>query len=109
MPLYDYQCQDCGQFEVMRRMADREAPVHCPQCGAAASRLLVAPSFASMSTELRVAHSTNERARHEPKRSGGHVHGPGCGCGSSTGKSATVKAPDGSKAFPTKRPWMISH
>jgi hypothetical protein len=38
----------------------------------------------------------------------GKRHGAGCSC-CSTGKSNAVKAPDGSKMFPTKRPWMISH
>jgi hypothetical protein len=37
-------------------------------------------------------------------------HPAGCGCGSSSGKrGATYTAPNGAKAFPSKRPWMISH
>lgn len=108
MPLYDYACSDCGGFEAFRSISNRDNPAHCPQCGAAASRVLVVPSFALMDASVRTAHATNERARHEPKKSSAHVHGPGCGCGSSISKS-TVKAADGSKTFPAKRPWMISH
>ncbi|MEO1363845.1 MAG: zinc ribbon domain-containing protein, partial [Pseudomonadota bacterium] len=43
-----------------------------------------------------------------PKRSS---HGPNCSCcsGGSTRPSKTLHHADGSKSFPTKRPWMISH
>ncbi|HVY08421.1 MAG TPA: hypothetical protein VHB46_20790 [Burkholderiales bacterium] len=59
---------------------------------------------------MRKAYAINEKSAHAPKSSKEHVHGSGCGCGSkSIGASKTVKAPDGSKAFPSKRPWMISH
>jgi hypothetical protein len=36
-------------------------------------------------------------------------HPAGCGCCSSSRKTTTVTAPNGAKAFPSKRPWMISH
>jgi len=32
MPIYEYQCQDCGhQFEILQRMAD-DPLTDCPQC-----------------------------------------------------------------------------
>jgi len=108
MPFYDYECPDCGSFETLRSIARRDEPAHCPQCGTAASRILTVPSYALMDANVRTAHATNERARHEPRKASSHVHGPGCGCGSGKSKS-TVKAADGSKSFPSKRPWMISH
>ena len=55
---------------------------------------------------------TNERARHEPKISGSYQrmrHPAGCGCCSTGKRGATVTAANGAKAFPSKRPWMISH
>jgi len=72
--------------------------------------LLSAPALATMPATSRIAHATNEKSAHAPRTStdGGHRHGPGCGW-SGIGKSSAVKAPDGSKAFATKRPWMISH
>jgi hypothetical protein len=36
-------------------------------------------------------------------------HPAGCGCCSTSKKATTVRAPDGAKSFPSKRPWMISH
>lgn len=34
MPAYDYKCPDCGlEFEVARKMVDRNEPITCPECG----------------------------------------------------------------------------
>lgn len=113
MPIYEYLCEDCGEFTALRPMRDSAAPCACPECGAAAPRVLIsAPALATMSAAKRHAHATNERAAHAPKTSAeyqaGHKHGPGCACGGATSK-ATLKTPDGAKTFPSKRPWMISH
>jgi len=70
-----------------------------------------------MSSDKRQAHATNERSQHAPQTSRnsgeGYArlrHPSGCGCCSPGSKrSATVTAPNGAKAFPSKRPWMISH
>jgi hypothetical protein len=66
-----------------------------------------------MEGSTRSAMDVNERARHEPKRSGDYArlkHPAGCGCCSTSSKrGATVTAANGNKAFPSKRPWMISH
>lgn len=33
MPFYDYRCPACGErFDMMRPLADRDAPVRCPAC-----------------------------------------------------------------------------
>ena len=105
MPIYDYQCADCGTFEVMRQMAQRDAPLPCPSCGAAVNRvLLAAPSLADMPDARRLAMATNERAQHEPHLSSSHRHHAGCGCGRA--RSSDVST---TKSFTNKRPWMISH
>lgn len=118
MPTYDYACPDCGGFDALRNLAQRNEPCACPGCGTDSPRVIVsAPRLACLSVDTREAMATNERARHEPHTSrnyegsyGRLKHPPGCGCCSTSGKkSATVRAPDGSKAFPSKRPWMISH
>ena len=107
MPTYDYQCTHCGPFEAMRRMADRDAPAVCPQCGSQAERVLIAaPYLADMNSNLRLAMATNEKSRHEPGLSSAHRHHKGCGCGKS---STTASAQPGVKSFANRRPWMISH
>ncbi|KRA99938.1 FmdB family transcriptional regulator [Devosia sp. Root685] len=110
MAIYDYQCADCGPFTAMRPMAMAAEPCACPDCGEPAQRAFFSvPFIAGMDPAKRTAHATNEKTRHEPKR-GGSAHGPGCSCcsGGKKGRSTLVR-PDGSKSFPSARPWMISH
>ncbi len=117
MPTYDYFCEHCGDFAVIRPISARNQPYACPHCGASAYRVMIgAPTLATLDTPTRSAHATNERARHAPMtsaeyhNSGRHRHGPGCGCcGGSPSQKNTYRTADGAKAFPTKRPWMISH
>ena len=115
MPTYDYQCSACGGFEARRSVDERDTPIACPDCSAASVRVMsAAPRLALMSDGTRRAIATNERAANEPKRSGDYArlkqHGAGCGCCGTAGKrGATVTGANGNKAFPSKRPWMISH
>lgn len=41
MPVYDYECAECGAFETVRRIAERDDPVSCPRCGTSAERVRV--------------------------------------------------------------------
>ena len=114
MPTYDYECSDCGGFEHRRNINERDEPLACPDCSAASMRVMsAAPRLALMADGRRRAIATNERASNEPKRSGDYArlkHGAGCGCCSTAGKrGSTVTGANGNKAFPSKRPWMISH
>ena len=111
MPTYDYVCPACGPFDALRSLAQRNDPCFCRTCGAASARAWVgAPRLAAIDAGLRRAHETNERAAHAPKSSkAGGAHPAGCGCCAGAKRGATVTAQDGSKAFPSKRPWMISH
>jgi putative FmdB family regulatory protein len=113
VPTYDYRCAHCGGFDALRSVSRRNEPADCPGCGSASPRVMsAAPSLALMPDGTRHAIKVNERAAHEPKRSGDYArlrHPSGCGCCSSARRGATVSAPNGAKAFPSKRPWMISH
>jgi len=109
MPVYDYHCPDCGTFEVMRQMANRDAPAVCPHCGQTAGRVMLStPSLSLVSGDTRRAMETNERARHEPKSSRQHPHGCGC-CKPKASNSVADGRPPVPKSFANKRPWMISH
>jgi putative FmdB family regulatory protein len=34
MPMYEYKCDECGRvFSELRKIADREKPIDCPDCG----------------------------------------------------------------------------
>lgn len=112
MPVYDYLCEDCGPFTLMRPMAEYDMPQVCPGCGIEAPRaILRAPHFACVSSETRRAHETNERSAHAPQTLSAlkSKHGPGCGCCAAPMKSRTKRSKSGAKSFPSARPWMISH
>jgi putative FmdB family regulatory protein len=113
MPTYDYACTTCGGFEAIRSLTQRNDPATCPDCAEASSRVFVtAPRLALMDGSIRTALATNERARHEPKTSRDYArlkHPSGCGCCKTGQRGTTVTGANGNKAFPSKRPWMISH
>jgi hypothetical protein len=64
-----------------------------------------------MSIERRQAHAVNERSTHAPQRLADikAKHGPGCGCCGSLASRRVKRGKNGSKSFPSSRPWMISH
>lgn len=111
MPVYEYECEQHGVFEALQSMAAFQEPCSCPECGGESPRVLfTAPALGSRNRANIKAHGINERAADSPKRSG--THGPGCGCCSGGKKKSsrkTLHRPDGSKSFPSSRPWMISH
>lgn len=45
MPLYEYDCANCGEFEAWRAMADVSLPMPCPCCEATARRIFSAPNI----------------------------------------------------------------
>lgn len=115
MPVYEYLCNDCGPFTDMRPMSECDDPQECPSCATEAPRvILTAPHFACMPAETRKAHATNERSRHAPMTLDQYKstkHGAGCSCCSTSKKPSRLvqRGRNGSKSFPTARPWMISH
>jgi putative FmdB family regulatory protein len=44
VPLYEYQCPQCGRFEVIQKFSDPALTV-CPTCGAEVQKLLSAPAI----------------------------------------------------------------
>jgi len=100
MPLYDYECRDCGGFAEFRPVSAFEDDVACPECGRAAPRqLLSVPRSGAPSGSFR-AQAVNERNSHAPettKRTGKHP--PRCACCTKPAQRKTSGP----------RPWMISH
>lgn len=116
MPTYDYDCPSCGGFDAFRTLSARNEPAMCPDCAHESPRVFVsAPRLTLLAGDTRRALEINERASHEPKSSRDYArlkHPSGCGCCSTTNSSrrgATLRAVNGDKMFPGKRPWMISH
>ncbi len=112
MPVYEYCCEEHGVFEARQPISAYDQPSDCPSCGESAPRVLfTAPRLGASDRVSIQAHDVNAKAADSPKMASqqGHVHGPGCGCGSGVKKSQTLHHPNGAKSFPAKRPWMVSH
>jgi putative FmdB family regulatory protein len=112
MPVYDYECEQCGPFTTMRPMAECDLSSACPRCRAEAPRaFLTAPYFAAMPAGRRAAMAANERSAHAPQQLSkmDRRHGPGCGCCTPKSSRTVRRGRDGAKGFPASRPWMISH
>ena len=45
MPIYEYQCEACGERSELIQRFDDPPATHCPQCGGALRKLLSAPAF----------------------------------------------------------------
>jgi len=130
MPVYDYKCPQHGLFHELGVMETSGSPCACPQCGTQSARIImIPPDVLAMAPEQRKAMANNEKARHQPIISStdsraeaadqqrfalkqGDKQG-GC-CSQHRQKNSALKQqvvflPDGSKVFPSQRPWMISH
>lgn len=88
MPLYEFRCETCGDFEVWRRMAEVGNPVHCPTCEAIARRLYSAPSVNLNSGSLSTLSGSSE-----PR----------------VMKRETEPSQPRYQAAQGSRPWMVSH
>lgn len=72
MPVYDYACADCGAFEAVRRIAERDDPAACPGCGATAARVTIgAPSIGGSSGSGGAAAMTEDAGSYGMRHRGG--------------------------------------
>lgn len=89
MPLYDYRCVTCGDFEAWRKMAEVSTPMPCPDCHETAKRVITAPNISlnsgSLSSKIGSAEPRLVQRREQPP-------------------SQPV-----SQSQPGGRPWMVGH
>ena len=127
MPVYDYKCPQHGVFHDLASMDMAAKPAACPQCRQLSPRIImIPPEVLAMAPNKRKAMARNEEAKHQPIISTAdvraekaardqHAHKKGCGCsqhkpaGQSALRQQVIYTADGSKTFPSQRPWMISH
>jgi putative FmdB family regulatory protein len=88
MPVYEYLCEGCGQFTLMRSML----PADCPLCQASAPRVvLTAPYCSTVSPQTCLAQAANERSA-GGRASSGDAHGTSCTCCTSSFSQAAKRA-----------------
>lgn len=110
MPLYGFQCNDCGPFDVQLAVGTAGEGRSCPACGTTAKRSWGVPSLKATSAAA-TASAIDERSRNAPQLVSsptvvGHsrpLHGGHSHAGHSHG--------DGHKHVHSSpgRPWQVSH
>lgn len=80
MPTYSYACADCGPFEAIRPISERDLALGCRTCGLAAARVLAgAASVPRSDGSTRGLAAAQQRAAAEGAYSRMRHRGP-CGC-----------------------------
>lgn len=121
MPLYEYECGQCGVFTAIKKISAFDQPAECGTCGEISARVISVPNYALLGKAVRIAHERNEQSAHEPRA----LRRSGCGCtgnhtcqtgnrkpGNVQGLGVTTKSqstPFQKETKPTARPWMLGH
>jgi putative FmdB family regulatory protein len=95
VPLYEYQCETCGRFEVMRKFSDPPLSV-CPTCRGSVDKLLSAPAIQFKGSGWYVTDYPRQTAKAEAK-----TDGPAekkSGESTTAGDSATKSTPSKSES-----------
>jgi putative FmdB family regulatory protein len=108
MPVYEFECAECGAFTQFRNLNDSNRPAECPECLEPSPRVFSVIHLRSMRAPNRIAHERNERSAHAP-----HVCGTGCSH-THARPNARAKKPSDKPALqysakPNSRPWMLGH
>ncbi|MGV2830502.1 FmdB family zinc ribbon protein [Myxosarcina sp. GI1(2024)] len=90
MPIYEFRCHDCGEFEALRSIAESNAPINCPQCSKAALKIFSVPNVNLNSGSLLSINNNSS----EPKLVKREVKKP---------------AKPRYQSAASSRPWMVSH
>jgi putative FmdB family regulatory protein len=91
MPLYEYQCGQCGRFEIIRKFSD--APLQtCPTCGQDVQKLLSSPAIQFKGTGWYITDYARKSS------GGGKAEGSQSESKDSGSKESGTKASDGSSS-----------
>jgi putative FmdB family regulatory protein len=91
MPLYEYCCNLCGEFEVWRSLAEYNTHLNCPKCDQIAQKIFSAPNVNLNSGSL----SASDRSKSSEPRL--------------VKKQSQEPTKPRYQTSTSSRPWMISH
>ena len=95
MPIYEYKCEQCGQFEVTQKITDKPL-ARCPACKGKVKKLISHTSFQLKGSGWYITDYAHKgKAPKEEKAPGGEAKGDGKAAASPGGeeKSAAEKKP----------------
>src|SRR5690625_5136673 len=99
MPLYPYECADCGPFELWRSFDEASEPGTCPGCGEPAPRMIAIPVIHGAAAARRARNAARAEPRLVSRTRENADRDLGSGSTATTG-GARLRG-DG------KRPWML--
>jgi putative FmdB family regulatory protein len=67
LPTYGFTCGSCGDFTVVRPMAEASALAVCPACGQSGRRMFAAPALRALNPGLRRVQDASERSADAPQ------------------------------------------
>jgi putative FmdB family regulatory protein len=67
MPVYVFNCRECGPFELSRPMAETGRAAHCPVCQLEARRVFTPPGLTRLARPVRQVLEAEEASAHEPR------------------------------------------
>jgi putative FmdB family regulatory protein len=88
MPLYEFCCDGCGDFEAWRAIDDRDRLMYCPGCQNVAKRI-----FSPSNISLNVGSFQSRQESKKPKLVQREI------------EPEKLK----NQSVPNRRPWMINH
>jgi putative FmdB family regulatory protein len=96
MPIYEYRCTKCGQFEIMQRITDRPL-TRCPACQSKVTKLISNTSFQLKGSGWYMT----DYARKDGKRDAGKEAKSETKSGTSTEAKTEKKGPSDTKTTKT--------
>ena len=102
MPVYEYNCEECGPFTKLRGLDQSSAPANCPECGTSSPKIFSVINLRAMRPENRIAWERNERSANAP-----HVCGSGCLHGRTKPKPCAI-TPGGKVLAVDVQPEMVN-
>lgn len=102
LPLYEYQCEECGRFELIQKFSDSPLTA-CPKCGREVQKLLSAPAIQFKGTGWYITDyarkgSGESGAKSAEGGSGKKAEGGAAKDGSSSASTDTGTSKEGSAA-----------
>jgi putative FmdB family regulatory protein len=101
MPIYEYRCEKCGDFEVTQKITDNPLS-RCPTCKAKVKKLISNTSFQLKGTGWYITDYARKDKRAGAEKTGkAAANGDGKSDAKSDGKASTESATKGSKETST--------
>ncbi len=101
MPLYEYQCPQCGRFELIRRFSDAALST-CPTCGKEVQKLLSAPAIQFKGTGWYVTDYARKGSGEAASKGEGPSKSEGTSKSAPSSSESSTKTPASATPAPSK-------